>query len=252
MRRLPCAILLGALTACQVLAQVVAQASFDVASIKPAALARAGGEGSLKESIEVSPLTLTMRNVSFITCMEWAYRVKEYQVSGAAWTGSERYDVFAKTGSPVTGDQLRLMLGSLLNERFRLEFHRERKEQAVYLLLQGKQRPRLQESHPETASAMNLVRPGLRLAFRHQSMSQLADTLSTLLVIGRPVLDRTGLSGFYDFILDLRELRTEDASESGPSASAVLMEQVGLRLEARKAPLEVLVIDRAERVPIAN
>jgi uncharacterized protein (TIGR03435 family) len=228
------------------------QPAFDVASIKPGALARAGGEGSLKESIQVSPLGLTMRNVSLITCMQWAYRVKEYQVSGVSWTGSERYDVFAKTGSPVREDQLRLMLQALLAERFRLEFHRDRKETAVYVLLPGKVRPRLQESREDTPNSMNLIRPGLRLAFRHESMAQLADTLSTLIVIGRPVLDQTGIDGFYDFTLDLRELRTEDAAEPGPSPSSVISGQLGLRLEARRAPLDVLVIERAERIPVAN
>ena len=169
------ATLLAVLAACPALGQP----AFDVASIKPGALARAGGEGSLKESIQVSPIGLTMRNVSLITCMQWAYGVKEYQVSGVSWTGSERYDVFAKTGSPVGENQLRLMLRALLADRFRLEFHHDRKETAVYVLLPGKVSPRLKESREDTPNSMNLIRPGLRLAFRHESMSQLADMLST-------------------------------------------------------------------------
>ena len=144
------------------------------------------------------------------------------------------------------------MLRALLADRFRLEFHRDRKEAAVYALLPGRVSPRLQESREDTPNSMNLIRPGLRLAFRHESMAQLADMLSTLIVIGRPVLDQTGIGGFYDFTLDLRELRPEDAAEPGPSASSVISEQLGLRLEARRAPLDVLVIERAERVPIAN
>lgn len=228
------------------------QPAFDVASIKPAALARVGGEGSLKESIQISPLSLTMRNISLGYCMEWAYRVKEYQISGASWTGSERYDIFARTGSPAGEGRLRLMLQTLLAERFHLVFHRDRKELPVYALLPGKDKPRLQESQPDTPNSMTLIRPGLRLTFRHESLSQLADWLSGLLVIDRPVLDETGIQGFYDFPLDLRELRLPDAAEPGPSPSSALSEQLGLRLEARKAALEVLVIDHAERIPIAN
>jgi uncharacterized protein (TIGR03435 family) len=231
---------------------ICCQPGFDVASIKPGALARAGGEGSLKESIQFSPQTLTMRNVSLSTCMQWGYRVKDYQISGPAWTGSERYDVFAKTGAPVNESDLRRMLRVLLTERFKLEFHRDRKEVAVYALERGKEEPRLKQSTPESESGWNLVRPGLRIAFRHQTMGQLADLLSTLIVIGRPVVDRTGLDGAYDFLLDLRELQPEGASEPGPSPSSVVSDQLGLRLEARKAPLEILVIDRAEREPIAN
>ena len=244
MRALLCAI------ACVI--PLFCQPAFDVASIKPGVLARRGGEGSLKESIQVSPLTLTMRNVSLGTCIQYAYRVKEYQVSGPSWTMTERYDLFAKTGSPSSENDLRLMLRRLLDERFQLKFHRDRKELAVYVLEPGKNAPRLKPSRTETENSMNLVRPGLRLDFRHESMSQLADLLSTLIVIGRPVLNQTGIEGFYDFVLDLRELRPESANESGPSPASVVAEQLGLRLEARKAPLEVLVIDRAERVPIAN
>lgn len=240
--------LLAALTSCA----LWCQQAFDVASIKAAALARAGGEGSLKESLEVSPLSLTMRNVSLSYCMEWAYRVKDYQISGASWIGSERWDIFARTGSPIAEEQLRLMLRTLLADRFHLVFHRDRKELPVYALLKGKSEPRLRESPAGSPSSMTLVRPGLRLAFRYKSMSNLADTLSTLLVIGRPVLDETGIDGFYDFTLDLRELRLPDAPEPGPSPSSVLSEQLGLRLESRKAPLEICVIDHAERIPIAN
>lgn len=240
--------LLAALTSCT----AWCQPAFDVASIKPSALARAGGEGSLAQSVQTSPLSLTMRNVSLGVCIQWAYRVKEYQVTGASWTGSERYDVFARTGSPVSENQLRVMLQALLAERFHLVFHRDRKELPVYALLRGKDAPRLTESEAASANSMSMIRPGLRLVFHHESLSELADWLSTLLVIDRPVLDETGIQGFYDFPLDLRELRPPDAAEPGPSPSSVLSEQLGLRLESRKAALEVLVIDRAERIPIAN
>ena len=215
-------------------------------------MARAGGEGSLKESIQVSPLGLTMRNVSLNTCMQWAYGVKEYQVSGVSWTGSERYDVFAKTGSPVGEDRLRLMLRTLLADRFRLEFHHDRKEIAVDALLPGRVSPRLKETREDTPNSINLIRPGSRLAFRHESMSQTGGHALD------PDRDRpAGARSDRDrrvrrFTLDSRELRPEDAAEPGPSASSVISEQLGLRLEARRAPLDVLVIERAERVPIAN
>jgi uncharacterized protein (TIGR03435 family) len=243
---------LAVLTSCLAWSELAwPQPAFDVATIKPAALARVGGEGSLAESVQISPLAVTMRNVSLSDCLQWAYRLKDYQVTGPSWTGSERWDLFARAGSPSREDELRVMMQTLLAERFHLAFHHERKEAQVYALLEGRE-PHLQKSQDETPESMNLVRPGLRIAFRHYSVTKLADLLSSLLVIGRPVIDETGIEGFFDFQLDLRELRLPDDVEPGPTPSSVLERQIGLRLESRKAALELLVVDRAERIPIAN
>ena len=99
---------------------------------------------------------------------------------------------------------------------------------------------------------MRVVGPGLRLSFQRQTTSQLADFLSTLLSVGRPVIDRTGLSAAYDFTLDLREAAPPGETDAGSAVSVALQQQLGLKLEGRKAPLEIMVIDRAERVPAGN
>jgi uncharacterized protein (TIGR03435 family) len=98
--------------------------------------------------------------------------------------------------------------------------------------------------------------PGLRLSFQGTTPGQLADFLSSLAAIDRPVLDGSGLEGEYDFALDLRAAAGPWASEAekdaAPSVSSVLEQQLGLRLDARKQQVEVLVIDRARRTPSSN
>ena len=234
------------------LSALSAQPAFDVASIKPAELQRRGGEGSLWDAIQMTPLSLTMRNVSLTGCMQWAYGVKEFQVFGPQWAVADRFDIFARTGTPADQAQFRKMLAQLLADRFHLVFRREQRETGVYVLLPGKEKPRMKVSEPDTPNSWSMIRPGLRLDFRHESIGQLADMLSTLIVIGKPVLDRTSIPGFYDFLLDLRELRPPDDREPGASPRAVIDQQLGLRLETRKERLEVLVIERADRTPIAN
>src|SRR5205814_1780780 len=101
------------------------QARFDVASIKPS---RLSGEGRNRESTVANPGTLTMHNVSLRSALQWAYRMKEYQVTGPAWIGDERYDISAKAADPVGDEQLRAMLQNLLTDRFKVALHHEKKD----------------------------------------------------------------------------------------------------------------------------
>ena len=233
-----------------------APSTFEVASVKPNLAARAGGEGSEREDIAISPGSLTMRNVSLRAGIQWAYRVRGYQVSGPGWLATEKYDIVAKTSSPASDDQLRLMLQTLLADRFKLTYHRESKELPVYLLVTGKLGAKLHGSANEGSSSMRPAGGGLE--FRNFTMAELAERLSARpFSVDRPVLDETGLHGHFDFTMKLADTdaelkRTLEGMERGGSDFALFLEPLGLKLQPQKGPVEILVIDRAEKAPIGN
>jgi uncharacterized protein (TIGR03435 family) len=244
------------LAACGVFGQSAAPPAYEVASVKPNLTGRAGGEGSQREDVASSPGSLTMRNVSLRSCIRWAYGVRDFQVSGPAWLASERFDIAAKPPSPASDGQLRLMLQTLLADRFQMTLHRETRELPVYALVAGKKGPRLQPAAGEGASSM---RPdGGSLVFRNFTLRELADRLSTRpFSVDRPVLDKTELKGPFDFTVNLAanaaELKsTLEGMERNQSDFALFVEQLGLKLQPQKGPVEMLVIDRAEKVPIEN
>ena len=212
--------------------------TFEVASVKRSA-AKGGGGGITPE-----PNGLTATNVTLLFFIRIAYGVRDDQVSGPNWLNDERYDIVARTAAPATQDQLRLMLQTLLTERFKLMLHREERTQSGYALILGKDGPKLTESKSDGPGVTS--EEGGHLAFRAASMSALARRLSQQL--HEPVSDLTGLKGVYDFTLDWRQ---DDGVPAVPLTSA-LQEQLGLKLESRKIPIEILVIDHAEKVPTVN
>ena len=229
---------------------------FEVASVKPSSLARTGGEGSDRESIAGNPGGLTMRNVSLRSGIQWAYNVRGYQVSGPAWLGTTKYDIVAKTSSPASDSQLRLMLQALLADRFRLTLHREIRELPVYRLAAGKRGTKL---HPSSGDGDSGMRPaGGGLEFRNYSMAELAERLSSRpFSVDRPVIDETGLAGRFDFTIKLADSAAElkqtlEGMERGGSDYAAFLEQLGLMLQPNKGPAEILAIDSVEKAPIGN
>lgn len=181
----------------------------------------------------------------------------------------KKYDVVAKEEDTENGLKLssqqrdarfRLRLQSLLAERFRFQFHTGTKELPVYALVVGKNGPKFQKAKTPGSITM---RPGQLIAHSF-SMPYLAATLSNR--VGRLVLDKTGLQDDYDFTLKWTpEERTPQAfapaqmaqnalarpEANGPSIFTALQEQLGLKLESQKGPVEILVIDHVEK-PSAN
>ena len=167
---------------------------------------------------------------------------------------SERYDIQAKAEHPVSGADMLRLLQSLLEDRFKLVVRRETKELQSYALVVDKGGPRLHMSevpHFNDAAPLNPyhARGGERsvgyLVFKDETMADFACRLSTLVVLdGRVVVDKTGLAGHYDFEL---KFASDSASADGPSIFTAIREQLGLRLEPRKIPLEGLSVERAER-----
>ena len=234
--------------------------TFDVASVRVNQAGSAGGEGRTEESIASTPGSLIMKNVTLRSCLKWAYGLRDFQVSGGpGWVSSARYDISAKAGQPVGDAELRKMLRSLLAERFQLTVREESKELPVYALVVLRVKPELKRSSgTEPAGGM---RPGNgALEFRNTSMALFAERLANRpLKLDRPVLDETGLEGGYDFSLkfadsmDTLKAALEDIDRgTGQSIANVIQEQLGLKLNARKAPLPALVIERAVENPGEN
>jgi uncharacterized protein (TIGR03435 family) len=221
--------------------------AFEVASVK---LNPAGGN-----RIEASQGRLTVTSATLTTCIKWAYRVQDRQISGATSAvsdllGSERYDIMAKSAGIVPESQLRLMLQNLLTERFGLAFHQQTKEMQVFALVVDKKGPKLSVSQGE-GDGQQQAKSRMMRQWKWTTMKQLADVLSE--AMETPVLDETGLPAKYDFSLDLTPYLPANGERPDLSGMMVtaLRDQLGLRVESRRGSVEVMVIDRLEK-PSAN
>jgi len=228
---------------------VHAQGAFEAASIKPAAVP-AVREGGNRSRVEHTPTSLTMWNISLNECVQWAYGVESFQVS-AAHQGSDSYDIVAKTGAPVSVSQLRTMLQDLLARRFKLALHRETRMLPVYELVVVKGGPKLAAARPDTsrplvhaAESLPRIRDDSFL-FSDVSMPECARMLAQLRGVDLPVVDRTGIHGNFDVVLKSGPSLAREGDAAG--LFALLPAQLGLKLAAAKAPMEVLVIDHAEK-----
>jgi uncharacterized protein (TIGR03435 family) len=224
------------------------QPAFEVASIKPTHF------GVRISSVRMTPGQVLMENVSLRKCIALAYNVSEdqdYAIAGPDWLRSEVYDIIAKFPPETPPEQVRMMLQELLADRFKLKLHHEFKEVPVYALVVGKNGAKLQESAPGTQGGFSMG-PG-HLMGRAAPITALADRLSNAsFQLGRPVQDRTGLTGVYEFTLDWAPDSAPEADASGPSLFTAVQEQLGLKLEAQRGSAEVLVVDSMERKPTEN
>jgi uncharacterized protein (TIGR03435 family) len=213
-----------------------------------------GGRGG-RGSIQVSPGSLTMRNVTLKNAIRWAYHVSEYQVSGPDWLDSARFNIVARAPAPASEEQVQLMLQHLLADRFKLVLHRQSKEFQVYVLSPGKNGTKLQESTSTGEGSIETQANRMSVVVQRTPLSQMIDMLTPLL--GAPVMDMTGLKGRYDITVNLADYMA-DMQSAGAAADplsvvkAALEQQLGLKLESRKMPLDVLVVDSAEKTPTEN
>ena len=162
---------------------------------------------------------------------------------GPGWINDERYDIQAKSGNPnATRDEIRAMLQNLLADRFRLAFHKETRQMPIYTLRVEKSGPRLKQAKDdEQPNISQRAGSALHVTFQKWPIKGLASTLSG--VLGTPVRDETGLTGTYDFTLEWSQ---DSSADSGPSIFTAVQEQLGLKLEAGKGPVDVMVIDHVE------
>ena len=233
--------------------------TFEVASIKPS---NPDAKGSQIQFMPGGGLRMT--NVPLRSMITFAYDVRDFQLSGGpGWVGTERFDITARSDAEsakglediakmtdaqrrTVREQMGEKLSSLLADRFQLVVHKETKDQPIYALVVSKSGPKLQEVKEAGArQGMNMGR-GRAQGFG-ASVEMLVQDLSS--VMGRPVIDKTGLSGKYDFVLEWTPdmAATGDSAPVGPTIFTALQEQLGLRLESQKGPVENIVIDRAEK-----
>jgi uncharacterized protein (TIGR03435 family) len=227
------------------------QTTFEVASIRPNVsgdIHNMTGGASIQRNND--GVKLEVRNTSLLLCLQRAYDMKAYQISGPDWMSSARFDINARSPAPATTDAVLTMWQALLVDRFKIKLHRETRALPMYALVVAKNGPKMQ---PVDAEGQSGTWEGKgRLTAKKESMPKFAEVLSRRM--DRPVLDETGLQGAYDFVLDL--IRDDDHSGSGINFGGtiftVLPDQLGLKLEAKKAPVEILVIDHVEKLPTEN
>jgi uncharacterized protein (TIGR03435 family) len=221
-----------------------------------------GRPGTAGTIMRIEPSGLTFLEVSLANCISAAYGVSGYQIKGPGWIRTEWFDIVAKAGKPAGRPELMAMLQTLLAERFALKVRREREPMRAYALVVDKRGARLSvaaDSSGDKAVGTGVYRFGLTRAetgwaFKGASMSDFAEYLSNAGPIGVPVVDKTNVAGRFDFIFALNLARLERTKEGGegPTAYRDALAELGLALQTRKIPLDVITVDHAERVPTPN
>lgn len=266
--------------------QTAESLTFEVASVRPSAPVpptggvyfgpARGGPGT------PDPGQITWSYVSMKAMLLTAYDAKNYQMSGPAWLDTERYDVIAKVPAGATREQVGVMWRNLLVERFGLAAHHESKEFPVSELVIAKSGSKLKETAlketswdpaeplppgPPKIKDGGLLSPGNVVTIfpgpsPHAHMTGMAQPISKLTemlsnTLNRPVLDKTGLAGKYDYTIDYAinlpgQPPGGDASDPGPDLATAVQQQLGLEMVAGKAKIDVVVIDHLEKTPTAN
>jgi uncharacterized protein (TIGR03435 family) len=254
---------------------------FDVVSVKPNT-----GTGRGVQIGSPSPGRFRAENVWLRFLIQNAWNVKDYQiVGGPAWAASDRFNIDATADSKTTREQMRSMIQTMLEDRFQLALHHESKELPVYDLVaapkggiriqvskEGSCVPRAPDSQPPAPPAAGQSPPVFcgstqwspqNVSGNSISMQQFTTLLANILQ--HPVIDKTGFTGTFDVHLNWTpDQRTPgmmapdvpppvlpSADDQGPTLFTVLEEQLGLKLQPGKGPVDILVIDHAEK-PSAN
>ncbi len=238
--------------------------SFEVASVKPAPTPiatkdaytegyNAGMRAALASyGMRIAGTRVNITDNSFQDLIRLAWQVKEYQIIGPSWMATEKYEIVANMPAGADRSQAPAMLRTLLGARFRLQLHKETRQIPVYALVAAKSGPKL-----AVAAGPPNKRPGDawtesgagHLRALNSPTAAFADLLTK--VSDRPVIDATGLTGIYDFDLTYSPGLSATLADAGPTLAAALAE-IGLKLEKRDTPMEVLVVVHADKIPTEN
>jgi uncharacterized protein (TIGR03435 family) len=222
--------------------------SFEVATIRPS------GQSVKFEhdgKTDLSGDTLRMQDVTVNTCIKLAYHVQDRQIVGPNWLETDHFDITAKTDGPADENTVKQMLQSLLADRFGLSFHREPREMKVIVLTVASGGPKLMPAAAPDAKPFRENSANGTIA-KSMPIGEFADFLSGPLDI--PIVDRTGLTGKYDFTLDFTAYLpdpTKNMDGTRPDTTAILKaalnDELGLKMTAGKAQIDVLVVDHVEK-----
>ena len=216
--------------------------SFEVATVRPTAGPIPGVPpifGQQRATGEV----LTLRHTPLAEIIRRSFGLVQQELAGGpAWINEERFDIVAKAETPTAEAELWTMMQPLLMERFKLAYHREPREVAGMELVVAKDGLKMT---PSEGGASSISAAGGILSGHNVPLSRLAQLLSS--IMRRPVVDATGLSGAYDFMLDPRPYAGPGPLDLPGLFLAALPEEFGLKLDSKKVRIQTLVIDRIER-----
>jgi uncharacterized protein (TIGR03435 family) len=234
-----------------------AQAAFEVASIRPS-------EPRTSATYKYTPTGLFYTGATLGDCILAAYQISGFELSAPEWIRGQKFDITARAPRPSTKLQLMQMLQALLAERFGLTVHREPKVMKALVVTARKEALKLTRGDQDGLPDMN--GPLTEVVLTNQTFGDFAHSLGRIRSVGAPVVDGTGIEGRYNFVLDLGRIAdggkkpvadaTTDAAPSlPPDPVSVLngaLRPYGLSLQARNAPVQVVVVDRANQTPTAN
>lgn len=240
MKNICCLLLLCGMAAGVAFAQTT-RPVFDVISIRPN-LSGSNNSGVHTERGRIVETNNTVREL-----IQEAFQVKDFQIiGGPGWIATARYDVVATTGTAHNSDeQFEPLLQSMLEDRFGLKFHRETKESTIYSLTVAKGGPKMtvDTSEGQDSSNTNSKDGRTTMTAKKVTVAMLASRLERQ--VGRRVIDNTGLRAAYDFTLTWS--RDQSVDPTGPSIFTALQEQLGLKLDSAKGPVDLVVIDAVDR-----
>jgi uncharacterized protein (TIGR03435 family) len=221
---------------------------------------------------------VTYTNITLRDCIQGAYRARDFQIVGPDWMTTARFWISAKLPEGASLDQIPEMLQVLLAERFRLEIRHDMKDQNVYALLAGDGGAKLKpaerkaddnspralgpDGKPRDLMMFGFLPGGVAITAPSASLTSLVGLMSRF--TGRPVVDMTGIAGQYDFKLTFAPETiigpngplpgSDSAATSAEPAPSLFdaVKQYGLRLEARKAPVEMFIVTHLEKTPTEN
>jgi len=213
--------------------------TFEVVAIKPSTARDNSSSWNSRNG------RLSITNNSLKQIIMGANSLQEYAYSGPAWLEGERYNIDAKADEKVSREVLLQMVQAMLAERFKLKFHREQKQVQGYVLLLAKGGLKVK---PVEGEGSSMSSNDTKLTAKHVDPPRIAVFASR--VLGQPVIDETGVKDSFDFVLEFDRRQRPESDPNGPTLPTLftaLTEQLGLKLEPKKVPLDVLVVDHAER-----
>jgi uncharacterized protein (TIGR03435 family) len=240
------------------------QKTFEVVSIRPSAPIsiedRLAGRANI--GLKIDGAQASFGPVSLRSLVMLAFHVRTYQVVTPDWMKSANFDIAAKIPQGATRDDVPEMLRAMLTERFKLAVHRETRNLDVYALVVAKGGLKMTEAAPDTPKK---YRPSVKNGVMHVEFVQsMADMANLSILADQPVIDMTGLKGDYAGSMDVPLSRTSAqgqpsvqgdaplASDPGRSPWMDAVEPLGLRLERRTVPIEMIVVDHSEKIPTEN
>jgi len=249
-----------------VAAPLLAQESkpaFEVVSIKPASETIMQVIAAGQKPLAIDDAQAAFHAVPLSMLIQFAYQLPQDQVVAPSWIEQARFHIVAKLPPGSSKAQVPAMLQTMLADRFHLASHHEEKTRAVYLLTVGKGGPKMKPAAGgDPAQDGCQGGRGGHHTCRNVTMEAFAEFLShgrtpgaSSVWLDRPVVNRTGLAGAYDFPLDFGCVGVEGRVGCGPEQMVSLIDAVktlGLTLESAKAPFDILIVDRIDRAPSEN